>query len=389
MTNHLTATAALAAASAVASRADMTAAIDIVTEAIERRNTFPVLSNVRLMGERGEFLFLTGTDQDCEITARIPAASDASFAATVPAHVLRDLLKKAPKSDYVALSGPNDDMVTADFERVRYTLKALPVADFPVLSAPSGNHRFTMTGAAFWTTLDRTRGAMSVEETRYYLNGIFMHADDAGNLHFVGCDGHRLYKQTMAAPDGSEAIPAVIIPRKSIALLHKLTKGKRCPEGVEIEVTESRIRFGFTTPDGIAVTVTSKIVDGTFPDYQRVIPTGNDKVATFATDDFAEAIKGVSLISSDRGRACRLDFDNGNCALAVENPDQGKASADVACTYVADPLSIGFNHAYMLDVLAIFGDRVHFHFGDAGSPAIIDAPADLPGFTAVLMPMRV
>lgn len=388
MTTLNTAVSATAAASAIAARADMTAAMDIVTEAIERRPHAPVLENVRLIGEAGEFLFLTGTDLDCEITARIPAASDASFAATIPAYTLRDFLKKAPKSDHVALSTPEENFVTADFERVRYRLQSLPVSDFPVMDTAFGNHRFTMTGADFHMALDRVKGAISTEETRYYLNGVFMHASESG-LHFVATDGHRLYKQDVTAPDGSEGIPAVIIPRAAIGTLHKLTKGKKCPDAVEVEVTESKIRFGFTTPDGIAVTVTSKLVDGTFPDYQRVIPTGNDKVASFAVNDLAEAIKGVSLISSERGRACRFEFDAGNCALAVENPDKGKASADVACDYESDPLVIAFNYAYLLDALSIFGERVYFAFSDAGCPAIINAPADLEGFTAVLMPMRV
>jgi DNA polymerase-3 subunit beta len=394
-------------ATAVIERAPLTRAFDIVLNAVEKRNSIPILSNARLMGD-GASLFVTSTDLDIEITVAVPAAADSRFGLTLPAHTMRDFLKKATASDFVAFSMPElhkvkrkgsewidgkhvqteievdefDSPAVVDFERVKYRLQALPVCDWPIMEGPKAGHRFTLAGAAFWSALDSTMAAISQEETRYYLNGIFAHVI-GDTLRFAATDGHRLYKQEMPAPAGSFGMPGVIIPRKAVAVLHKLLKGKACPASVSIEVTGLKIRFMFDD-----VTITSKLIDGTFPDYQRVIPANNDKRATFKPADMLEAIRAVSLVQSEKGRACKFSFESGKCELAVTNADVGSAAAEVSCDYSSDRVEIGFNSAYLADAIPTAGEGdVSITLSDAGTPILITGNRE--GWIGVLMPMRV
>jgi DNA polymerase-3 subunit beta len=400
MTYHNAAAILADPATAVVERAPLTKAFEIVNQAVENRNTLPILSNARLIGD-GSSLFITGTDLDLELSVSIPAAADSRFALTLPAGRMRDLLKKATASDFVAFTMPDDsNAATVDFERVKYRLAALPVADFPELRGPSplefdgvtvdSSYRsFTMTGAAFWAAIDATMGAMSTEETRYYLNGIYMHVAHDGTLRFVATDGHRLYRQDMAAPNGSADMLGIILPKKTVALLYKLMKGKACPDSIGIEVTSTKARFTWGDP-GFYVSLQSKLIDGTFPDYERVIPAFNDKPATFDPESMLEAIRAVSLISSERGRAVRMEFDAGKCGLIVNNPDAGSASADITCQYDSERVEIGFNARYMVDAIPTAspdGGAVSITMADAGSPATITGSRD--GWLGVLMPMRV
>lgn len=401
-------------ATAVVERAPLTKAFEIVNHAVESRNTIPILSNARLIGD-GSSLFVTGTDLDLELTVAVPAAADSRFAMTLPAGKMRDLLKKATASDFVAFTMPPivrrkasphcaegdmfDGTATVDFERVKYRLQAFHPSDFPELRGPTplmsdlvstdATYRaFNLTGSDLWQSLNSTMAAMSSEETRYYLNGIYVHrAPDV--LRFVATDGHRLYRQELAAPGGSDDMPGIIVPRKAVTLLHKLLKGKACPESVGIELTSTRIRFTWGDP-GFYVTLTSKLVDGTFPDYERVIPANNDKPATFDPEAMLEAVRAVTLISSERGRAVRMAFGSGACNLDVNNPDTGSASAEIACDYGSDPVEIGFNAGYLVDAIATAspdGAGCTLTLDDAGSPTLLTGSRE--GWLAVLMPMRV
>jgi DNA polymerase-3 subunit beta len=391
---------AATAPSAIAERASLTQALDIVANAIQRRNTIPVLANCRLQGD-GQTLFVTGTDEDLELVAAIPAAADSRLDTTIPAVDFRDFLKKATASDYVSITHNRDDdqdSVNLDFERVNYTMQALPGSDFPTLRGPSPLDRdgetdstyrsFTMTGPAILDGINSVMGAISTEKDRYYLNGMFFH-EYQGDFIMVATDGHRLYRRVMALPEGAEAMPGVIIPRKAITLLHKLLRGKACPDQISIEVTEAKARFTWQH-SGFHVTMTTKLVDGTFPDYNRVIPTGNDKVAVFDADTLAEAVRAVSLVSSERGRAVKFQLSEGSAALTVNNPDAGTAHADVACSYESDPLEIGFNGSYFADMIAVGagkGEPITAKFSDSGSPTLFTG--SIEGWTGVLMPMRV
>lgn len=372
-------------ATAMIDRVSFTKAVEIVERVTERRSTTPILSNLRIAAA-GTNIAVTATDQDIDITVTTPAAIDSHFATTLPAKLLKDLLKKATASDLVAIT-TDDGRDTLDFERVDYSLQSLPAEDFPSLTPPSADQSavFTMSGADFWDGLDCTMGAISTEETRYYLNGIFFHVyehGDAPQLRMVATDGHRLYRRDFAITDGAVGMEGVIIPRKTVTLLHGMLKGKGCPAKVKIEVSPSRMRFTFDN-----VSVTSKTVDGTFPDYMRVIPTNNDKLASFDAAGLAESIRAVTLISSERSKAVKMTMSHDSARLLVNNPDAGSSRADVRCDYHGDEIEIGFNANYLGEILTIVGEKVSVAMADAGSPTLITGTRH--GFTAVLMPMRV
>lgn len=401
MTYHNAAAILADPATAVVERAPLTRAFEIVNNAVESRNTLPILSNARLIGD-GSSLFITGTDLDLELSVSIPAAADSRFALTLPAGRMRDLLKKATASDFVAFTMPEEvsGAAVVDFERVKYRLAALPVADFPELRGPSplefdgvtvdSSYRsFTMTGAAFWAAIDATMGAMSTEETRYYLNGIYMHVAHDGTLRFVATDGHRLYRQDMAAPDGSADMLGIILPKKTVALLYKLMKGKACPDSIGIEVTGTKARFTWGDP-GFYVSLQSKLIDGTFPAYERVIPMHNDKSATFEPESMLEAIRAVSLIQHTRGRAVKLTMSAARIALDVWN-EADAAQADVSAEWDGpEGFTVGYNAGYLTGIVATAspdGAPITWQGTEAGNPAIFTGSRE--GWMAVLMPMRI
>jgi len=395
---------------ALVDRKALARAVDIAANVVERRNANPILANLKLTGN-GSTLFVTGTDAEIEIAVSVPAAADIHFGVTVPAHTLRDLAKKAPdcefvgftaaevetkhktkyeynpetrKNEEITLDETYEECVTpavVDFEKVNYKLNARPVSEFPAFTMrPS--HTFTIDGAVLLDALNAVSIAISTEETRYYLNGVYFHVAD-GKLCMVATDGHRLCKQEFEAVDGCEGMPGVIIPRKTVALLERLWKGKNCPESVKVDVSETRIRFTFGD-----VAINSSLIDGTFPDYNRVIPLYNDKMATFGAAGMIEAIKAVTVISSERGLAVKFEFGNGNVHLAVNNPDSGSAHTDFACEYQADALEIGLNARYAIDMLETAGsETVTFAMAEAGSPIVITG--ERKGWTGVIMPMRV
>lgn len=373
-------------ATALVERSRLTRAVEIIHNAVERRNSIPILSNVAIVGH-GDHLRLTGTDLDIEIAITIPAAADRQFGTTLPAHLLKDLLKKASSSDFVSVT-TGEDRDALDFERSVFNLQSLPIKDFPELSFDAGTNSFTMRGLDFWTMIDGTIDAISTEEGRYYLNGIYFHVLNNGNrrtIAAVATDGHRLYRQEFEMPFGTDDMPGVIIPRKMAAVMHKLMKGKACPDTVTIAVTESKIRITFDD-----IVVTSKTIDGTFPDYQRVIPAKNSRRAMINAEALIEGVETVSLISSERGRAVKFEMSAGKCRLIVNNPEAGNATMEVDCDYSGDPMEVGFNARYLISAIkdaSLSCETVTIDLEDSGSPIVMTSNRE--GWTAVVMPMRV
>lgn len=403
---------ATAAPLALIDRKAFAGAVARVAKVVEKRNSIPILSNVRLAGA-GESIVVEGCDLDIWHTVTVPAAADSRFAVTVPAHILADTLKRAA-SEYVEAKqgdvipiGQGENASDAqnlylDFEGATMALQTLPVADWPGVdvvckswAAPVAS--FTMATATLRRMLQATSPAISTEETRYYLNGIFVHvASDRGaaKLRTVATDGHRLVSATVDLPAGAAALQldkyraGVIVPRKTVALVLAELKHKGAAESVAVDVGEAWIRFTI----GASV-ITSKVIDGTFPDYCRVIPAGNDKVATVDAKSFAGMLKAVSTISSTgRNRAVRLYFDRSGIVRAtVTDPDSGSASQSIACDYDSDILEIGFNATYVRELVELLAcDRVRIELADPGSPAIF-RPAESNGdgvdVLAVCMPM--
>jgi len=358
-------------------------ALNHVQSVVERRNTIPILSNV-LVQAAGAELKLTATDLDIEIVESVPAEVARAGSTTVPAHMLYDIVRKLPDGAQLELdlaSGQNRVGVFAG--RSRFSLQALPPEDFPDLAAGDMPNRFTLSAADLKGLIEKTRFAISTEETRYYLNGIYLH--EAGNgslLRAVATDGHRLAQAQVARPEGAKGMPGVIVPRKTVLEVVKLIEG--LDGDVEVALSASKIRFAAGN-----LVLTSKLIDGTFPDYERVIPRNNDKTLEVDTRGFAEAVDRVSTISMEKGRAVKLNISSGKLVLTVNNPDSGSAEDELAASYDADPIDIGFNARYLLDVAAQIGsDAMVFNLADAGSPTIVRDPGDEQALY-VLMPMRV
>ena len=366
-------------------RSNLLKSLNHVHRVVERRNTIPILSNVLLVAD-GANLQMKATDLDLEVSEATPASIESGGATTVPAHLLYDIVRKLPDGAEVMLkTDENGNAMTVSAGRSNFRLQCLPQSDFPELTAGSFTHAFKIDAAALRTLIDRTQFAISTEETRYYLNGIYLHTIDVSGalkLRSVATDGHRLARAEIEAPSGSEGMPGIIIPRKTVSELQKLVED---PEAsVTVELSETKIRFTIG-----AVVLTSKLIDGTFPDYQRVIPTNNDKVLTIDRESFARAVDRVSTISSERGRAVKLSIVEGQITLTVNNPDSGSATEELPVGYDNDPLEIGFNAKYLLDVAAqLSGGDAQFLLADAGSPTLIRDTAE-ERTLYVLMPMRV
>ncbi|MER8828247.1 DNA polymerase III subunit beta [Mesorhizobium sp. M0938] len=366
-------------------RSNLLKSLNHVHRVVERRNTIPILSNVLLSAE-GATLEMKATDLDLEVTEATPAKVERGGATTVPAHLLYDIVRKLADGAEVMLKTDEDgNAMTVTSGRSSFRLQCLPQSDFPELSAGSFSHIFRLDSVALKGLIEKTQFAISTEETRYYLNGIYLHTHDADGklkLRSVATDGHRLARAEIDAPAGSEGMPGIIIPRKTVSELQKLVDDPDV--AVTTELSDTKIRFTIGS-----VVLTSKLIDGTFPDYQRVIPTGNDKKLIIDRQSFAAAVDRVSTISSERGRAVKLSIGEGQVTLAVNNPDSGSATEELAADYSSDAIEIGFNAKYLLDVAAqLTGTEAKFMLADAGSPTLIHDMADETTLY-VLMPMRV
>jgi DNA polymerase-3 subunit beta len=356
-----------------------------VHRVVERRNTIPILSNVLIRAADGE-LRLRATDLDLEVSETTPADVAQEGGITVPAHVLYDIVRKLPEGAQASLETTGDvGQVLIRSGRSRFTLQALPETDFPDLAAGEMTASFTLPAKELKRLIEKTQFAISTEETRYYLNGIYLHTlDSAGQalLRAVATDGHRLARVETPAPAGAVGMPGIIVPRKAVSEILKLVDDAGEEVRIELSPTKIRLELG-------SVVLTSKLIDGTFPDYQRVIPAGNDKPLVVDRTEFQAAVDRVSTISSERGRAVKLALADRRLTLSVTNPDSGSAVEELEVDYEAAPLDIGFNARYLLDIASqLEGDTALFKLADPGSPTLIQ---DREGANAlyVLMPMRV
>ena len=361
-------------------RAVLLKSLGHVQSVVERRNTIPILSNVLLEAREDGSLRLMATDLDLQVDETIPATVSQPGATTVSAHTFFDIVRKLPEGSQVELTAAEGKMqVIAG--RSRFNLSTLPRDDFPVIAEGDLPTRFELPATTLREIIEKTRFAISSEETRYYLMGIFFHVVD-DQMRAAATDGHRLARVTVARPDGAEGMPDVIVPRKAVQELYRLLEEL---EGtVEISLSPTKIRFGL----GSAI-LTSKLIDGTFPDYNRVIPTGNDKLLKLDPKSFSAGVDRVSTIASEKTRAVKMSVDRDKVTLSVTSPENGTAAEEVPGDYSADGLEIGFNARYLLDILGqVEGDTVEMHLADAAAPTLLRENDKAPALY-VLMPMRV
>jgi DNA polymerase-3 subunit beta len=371
-------------------RAALLKALSHVQSVVERRTTIPILSNVLLRAEGAGSgpgkLALSATDMDLEIVERVPGRVERDGRTTAPAHTLYDIVRKLREGAQVELEtlGERNEMVLRS-GRSTFTLACLPPEDYPVMSAGELPHHFSLSAAELRSLIDRTRFAISTEETRYYLNGIYLHAtknNEVPVIRAVATDGHRLARVEMTAPEGAAGMPGIIVPRKTVIELRKLIEEGE--EEVQIALGETKIRCAI----GEAA-LTSKLIDGTFPDYDRVIPANNDKILEVECKEFAEAVDRVSTISTERSRAVKLAIEQGNLVVSATSPENGTALEELEVRYQSSPMEIGFNSRYLLDITEqIDGEYAQFKMSDAGSPTIVCDREDGSALF-VLMPMRV
>jgi len=352
---------------------------------VERRNTIPILANVLIEAEGSDISF-RATDLDIEVIDKAPAMVERAGATTVGAHTLHEIVRKLPDGAMVELS---DDGTSGRLDvkagRSSFSLATLPKEDFPVMASSEYACNFSAAAPVLRRLFDKSKFAISTEETRYYLNGVYMHASDGAEgkvLRCVATDGHRLARIDAELPMGAEELPGVIVPRKTVNELRKLVED----DDMQIAVSVSETKIRFATPE---ITLTSKVIDGSFPDYTRVIPAGNTRRLEVDAAEFAQAVDRVSTVSSERSRAVKLTLDEDRLVLAVNAPDSGAAEEELAVAYADEPLEIGFNAKYLLEIAGqVDRENAVFLFNSSGDPTLMREGND-ESAVYVVMPMRV
>ena len=366
-------------------RGELLKAVSQAQSVVERRNTIPILANVLIEAE-GDQVQFRATDLDIEVVDKAPAQIERAGATTVAATTLHEIVRKLPDGALVTLTADNAaGRLTVEAGRSNFSLATLPKEDFPVMASSEYDSNFSAPAGVLRRLFDKSKFAISTEETRYYLNGVFMHVSDADGgkvLRCVATDGHRLARIDADLPDGAGDMPGVIVPRKTVGELRKLLEDDDL--AIAVSVSETKIRFA--TPD---ITLTSKVIDGTFPDYTRVIPQGNTRRLEVDASDFAQAVDRVATVSSERSRAVKMQLDEDRLILSVNAPDSGAAEEELAVAYGDERLEIGFNAKYLLEIASqVDRENAVFMFNSAGDPTLMREGNDQSAIY-VVMPMRV
>lgn len=366
-------------------RATLLKAVSQAQSVVERRNTIPILGNVLIEAEGSDVMF-RATDLDIEVVDKAPAQVVQAGATTVSALTLHEIVRKLPDGALVTLiADAAANLLTVEAGRSQFQLNTLPKEDFPVMPSAQFTANFTVKAAVLRRLFDKSKFAISTEETRYYLNGVYMHVSDAEDgkvLRCVATDGHRLARIDADLPDGAAEMPGVIVPRKTVGEMRKLLDDDDAD--IAVSVSETKVRFA--TPE---VNLTSKVIDGTFPDYTRVIPANNPKRLEVDASDFAKAVDRVATVSSERSRAVKLAMDEDRLVLSVNAPDSGAAQEELAVAYGDEKLEIGFNAKYLLEIASqVDRENAVFMFNSSGDPTLMREGADTSA-VYVVMPMRV
>jgi len=366
-------------------RAALLKAVGQAQSVVERRNTIPILANVLIEAE-GSGVSLRATDLDIEVVDRAPATVERPGATTVSAVTLHEIVRKLPDGALVQLSDDGaSGRLTVQAGRSTFHLATLPKEDFPVMAASEYASNFSVPAPVLRRLFDKSKFAISTEETRYYLNGVYMHVargDSGPVLRCVATDGHRLARIDADLPAGAEGMPGVIVPRKTVGELRKLLEDDDAT--IAVSVSETKVRFATPT-----ITLTSKVIDGTFPDYSRVIPASNPRRLEVDAAEFARAVDRVATVSSERSRAVKLRLDEDRLVLSVNAPDTGAAEEELAVAYSDEVLEIGFNAKYLLEIASqVDRENAVFLFNSSGDPTLMREGNDTSA-VYVVMPMRV
>jgi DNA polymerase-3 subunit beta len=363
-------------------RAALHEALQRVGRSVATRTTIPILACVRLQTADGASrLDLTATDLDLTARRSVVAEVAQGGGVCLSSSHLSEIVARLPAGAQIALEA-SEGRATIRSGRARFVLPTLPAEDFPQAASEPPTHTIRIAPAALLALIGGAAECISQEETRYYLGGIYFHAPDEGRLRAVATDGHRLARIDAEA-EGAAGMPGVIVPRKAVIEIRRLAE--KADREIVIALGARGVELLF--PDGVSLT--SRLIDGTFPDYARVIPAGADKRLTVDREAFRVAVERVAAISSERGRAVRLDVEAGKVALSVRNPDSGDAADEIEADYEGAPITLGFNAKYLtglLDTLA--AERVTLELTDPNAPTILRASGGGDALM-VLMPLRV
>lgn len=358
-------------------REDLLKPLQQVIGVVERRQTLPVLGNVLVNAARKTVKF-TATDLEVELQAQVNMVVDEPGEITLPARKLLDICRALPDEALIEIS-IRKERATLKSGNSRFTLATLPASEFPVVEKIKKGRKFTLPQAALLNLIDRTSFSMAQQDVRYYLNGLMLEHGE-GTLRAVATDGHRLAMCEQAI-EGVEAGEQVIVPRKGIQELHRLLEDS--DQVLQVEIGSNHLRI--TTPD---LRFTSKLIDGQFPDYQRVIPKDADKVLTIDREKLRQALTRTSILSNEKYRGIRLELSHNLLKIQSHNPEKEEATEELEVDYKNDPLTVGFNVTYLLDVLSVLdSETVELLLSDANSSVLIRKPGH-ETCRYVVMPMR-
>ena len=363
-------------------RAHLLKALKHTQSIVERRQTIPILSNV-LIETGADSIVIRATDNEIEIVEKVPAVIGEAGALTVPAHRLCDIVSRLSDGAQISLAAGENNQLALTSGRAKFSLATLPADGFPSMVQENMPFSFTVAGADLLGLIGKTSFAVSTEETRYNLNGIYLHekAGDAPRLTAVATDGHRLASAYIPLPEGATGMPGVIIPRKTIGEISKLAAESDAEINISLSANQIRFHLG-------DVVLASRLIDGTYPEYEKVIPAANDKVLEADAAVLRDVIERVSVVS-EKSRGIKLAIKNNLIQVSAAAADEGSAEDELDAAYSGDDLEIGFNFRYLLDILGqIKGGTVQLLMNDSISPVILKDTADANALY-VLMPMRV
>lgn len=363
----------------VISREALLKPLNLVVGVVERRQTLPILGNVMLVIEDNH-LSLTGTDLEVELVGRIPLEQvDAPGQITVPARKLADICKSLPDQSMIEVS-VEEQKVTVKSGRSRFTLSSLPAADFPSVEMDQQGLSFTIKQGDLKRLIDRTAFAMAQQDVRYYLNGMLWEVSK-DLLKVVATDGHRLAMCELSATIPADGQNQIILPRKGVQELLRLLLKE--DDDIQLLIGDNHLQAKTTE-----FTFTSKLVDGKFPDYQRVLPKSSTKIMFGDREELRQSFSRTAILSNEKYRGIRLNLTSGNLVILANNPEQEEAEESVTVDYQGDALEIGFNVSYLLDVLSVLsGDSVKISLSDGNSSALLEE-SEAGDSLYVVMPMR-
>ena len=367
---------------------DLLKALSHIHGIVEVRHTLPILSNI-ILEAKDDKLILSSTNLDIYCSDKIKAEVLKSGEVSVSAVTFFEIIKRLPSGSEVLMimeEGENEIRLTCG--RSKFNLSTLKTDDFPIISDSDLSTNFVLSADELIRIIDKTKFAVSNEETRYYLNGIFLHMAERNSIQFlraVATDGHRLAQYDIPLPQGAEDITGIIIPKKTIYELRKVLDDAN--GDVSVSLNENKIKFSFND-----LKVVSKVIDGTFPDYTKVIPQKNDKNFKTNNSELKNAIDRVSAVAANeesKSKAIKFCIENNSLSLSVESQSKGSANETIDVNYGGDKVDIGFNSKYIIDICnEVDGDEISISLSDSISPAIILDKTDENLFF-VLMPMRI